>query len=500
MIDKRRWLIALAIIAIIIAICAAIIVTNRPESTKVISLQAVSDNSGGAIAGWYQDKNFSLSRISSDGIVQWSNDDFFKNIKGSHGDTKILGDGRGGAFIKWSDNYNKDVRDPAYFESIPVYIQKIGADGKNAWKQEISAGSAGSDATNEVIADGSGGIILLWNDYKTVYKALHDDYYRLQRIDPDGNNLWGDEGILIYSSPPFHPITPEEKEQGIKGSWTRAWPQCSNFRLFSDNSGGVIVIWTEEMQSRQYNLFAQRYNAAGKPAWGKEGIFIYGGQELTNYSIYNDGTDLFMLLGTGRDESSGSSKSLIMQKLSADGNLLFGERGVEIKDSIATSFGYINAISIDPQKYIFTWLEGQGGPQSYTSIQMAAINTAGETIWVKGPLVSTTEPGQMINPLAIYKDPDAIFLIWRSGRWDYPSGKIFMQRLSYDGEVLGATDRSPLFKEFSFGEITIPPDPSGGVLIIGVTGDNPIYGNSIYALKLNPSGEKIWERTINVSH
>ena len=44
----------------------------------------------------------------------------------------------------------------------------------------------------QVVSDGTGGAIICWNDFQSVFHALHDDYLYLQKIDAEGNTLWGD--------------------------------------------------------------------------------------------------------------------------------------------------------------------------------------------------------------------------------------------------------------------------------------------------------------------
>src|SRR4030042_3244215 len=72
--------------------------------------------------------------------------------------------------------------------------------------------------------DNSGGAIAFYQIW-----PMSDSYGQVyvQKISPEGDSLWGEEGILL-------------------GSGCRADDQCGSYAV-SDGSGGAIIIWMERL-------------------------------------------------------------------------------------------------------------------------------------------------------------------------------------------------------------------------------------------------------------
>ena len=224
-VNKRsRWPVSLAIIAVVVVVSIALGITLRVQPGE-IPISAVSDDSGGIIIAWKDGDKIYAQRIGPAGEPLWSNDGVLVCARPMlPGRFALIGDGLGGAIITWDDraNLSDDHESPAYWAPIPVYSQRIDADGEPLWGEGIPIGATLRRQLPQVISDGTGGAIIFWNDFQPVFRALHDDYLYLQKIGAEGSLLWGEKGILLYSSPPYRPVTPEEKEQGVPGTWTRS--------------------------------------------------------------------------------------------------------------------------------------------------------------------------------------------------------------------------------------------------------------------------------------
>ncbi|GAI95903.1 unnamed protein product, partial [marine sediment metagenome] len=184
----------------------------------------------------------------------------------------LIADGMGGAIITWKDrsHITDDRDDPAYYDPIPVYSQRISSDGELLWGENTATGITGRTGITfpGVVPDGTGGAIFAWNDYKTVSRGVHDDFLRLQKLSPDGLPLWGDDGVLITASSPRRPLTEDEIASGAKGTFTRSLPTYDGKHdIVSDGSGGVVVFWTVEDEDSNYVVYAQRVDNEGNLVW-----------------------------------------------------------------------------------------------------------------------------------------------------------------------------------------------------------------------------------------
>ena len=97
---------------------------------------------------------------------------------------------------------------------------------------------------SQILADGSGGAIIVWNDYRDYdpLSATPKVYIYAQRLDSRGAIVWNVDGVVLSTA-----------------NGTQYSPQ-----LVSDGSGGAIVVYRSGMDA---DIYAQRVSADGKVLW-----------------------------------------------------------------------------------------------------------------------------------------------------------------------------------------------------------------------------------------
>jgi len=172
-----------------VLICNATSYQRRP--------QICNDEEGGAIIIWDDERRFDYweedlyaQRINSNGVVQWEfNGVNISNARSSIGSGKLISDNNGGAIITWVDdrsgNYN-------------LYAQRVNYEGSLLWNQSgiIICDANNSKGYTRIVEDGSGGSIITWEDCRT---GSNWDIYA-QRIDPSGVVKWEENGVLMYNA------------------------------------------------------------------------------------------------------------------------------------------------------------------------------------------------------------------------------------------------------------------------------------------------------------
>jgi len=98
--------------------------------------------------------------------------------------------------------------------------------------------------------DGAGGAVVVWNYSENGNKFLH-----AQRMDAEGNKLWGDSGIKVSSVSPY-------------------WAGYSTpARISPDVSGGFFITWAAgEHIKDKTSSYIQRISGEGEILWGEDGI------------------------------------------------------------------------------------------------------------------------------------------------------------------------------------------------------------------------------------
>jgi hypothetical protein len=183
--------------------------------------QIVSDRAGGAIvvwqdsrAGWINEDIYA-QRVHSDGSTGWATDGVaLCTAPGIQELPKIASDGSGGAIAVWTDSRN----DSGDFPNDDIYSQRVYSDGTMAWATDgITLCSLSREQRHpEIVSDGMGGAIVVWDDMR----SLKTDIY-VQQMYSDGTFAWPQDGYLICGANYFQddPSITEDGTGGVIVAW-----------------------------------------------------------------------------------------------------------------------------------------------------------------------------------------------------------------------------------------------------------------------------------------
>jgi hypothetical protein len=302
------------------------------------AIQMVTDGGGGVVMAWEYGGAFRARRVDSGGDVLWE-----ETIGGAGGLTVVAG-GEGESFILWND-----------YDNQCFLVQKVSADGELLWPKEgvtVEYGETVLPPEPQMVSDGMGGAIVAWVEEKSDEPPGE---LWLQRIFSDGQDL----GSATISGPRTA-MTPNmrmlgDEPMGIIVVWegigdgielclmrnnpisSYLWPQegvsiCSGlhqsprFNAISDGKGGVVVVWIDGDR----DLYAQKLDSVGEKLWGDEGVLItHGACELSVW-VVGDSYNGFIVGWTSGFHTYYPDDSYI-QKIDAQGNVLWGEDGIKIR-------------------------------------------------------------------------------------------------------------------------------------------------------------------------
>jgi hypothetical protein len=249
-----------------------------------------SDNLGGLIAVQQIPKEGTIraQRVDSEGNLLWQTGGVQVCV-GPAEEAQLVSDGAGGAIIAYMRDIPCDDGRIGFCDS-DIYAQRIDAEGNVLWGPDGVPICAGSSVpiSPRIVTDGAGGAIISY-DFLGDYAA-----FRGQRIDADGHELWEEEAELWGGT------------------------------IVSDGSGGVISVWYDE-EGR--NARAQRLDAAGKELWGPDGLTL---GDLHPSLAVPDGRG-GVILSWFAVEFKGSKVSEVsyyVQRIDADGNVPWGDEGI----------------------------------------------------------------------------------------------------------------------------------------------------------------------------
>jgi hypothetical protein len=331
---------------------------SRSEVQMPVYFKAAGDNSGGVITAWAGgDDRLCTQRIDDSGSQKW-----YTELSTTGLDRfDIASDAGGNTFIIWKDN-------PSYSEG-DIFIQKVDTNGQVAWltgglqlTNTRNPGYVRGDFDRRIIGDGEGGAIAIWVQGTLSEDGRHiigQDLYA-QHISSEGEMLWGENGIFVAGMAHDSRIIGDAHEnttifwgdlqnvyaQRVDATGNVVWTEAginigqageSNNIMYycvaGDDAGGAVVVWNYSENGNK-SLHAQRLDAEGNKLWGDNGIKVskvspYWGGYSTPARISLDGNGGFFITWAAGEHLKDKTSSYI-QRISGDGELLWGEKGIRL--------------------------------------------------------------------------------------------------------------------------------------------------------------------------
>ncbi len=334
----------------------------------------LEDGAGGVIIAGdygYDDRTISVVKIDSAGNFSWGEDGVLivsDNIYQSNS-LGLANDGSGGAIVIWEELQTEPGPEPHRPKTTNhIYVQRINAEGSLPWGQDrVLLYTTPDEVYSEgpkLISDGSGGAIAIWMQVPEgkveggTPKALTMDLY-VQRVDASGNILWQPNGVpleISKSAEMAFPHSPAPVSDGSAGAiiawadmrkglismyaqkvgadgsmnWQPGGAEISSSspnNVISDGSGGIIVTFGyKEGESTGSRLCVQRIDAAGSSVWPGAGTPV---TEHGTHDITCDGHG-GAVIAWGSGKLMFSSEKSYVQKVNAEGKLLWGDKGIRL--------------------------------------------------------------------------------------------------------------------------------------------------------------------------
>ncbi len=317
--------------------------------------QVVDSGAGATVIAWAADTNhISVQKTGSEAACLVSLDtpglDRFV----------LSGDANGNIFLFWKDH-------PGYSEG-DFYIQKLDESGHVIWPPggikitgAADSGYAGASLDKTMISDGEGGVVATWiqSIFSTDGKLITGREVYAQRINSEGETLWGDHGKCLVTGLPgvvTVSIAGESladavicwcdrkdiyaqkldmkgnlswPEAGIRVGQTGAEGSAVYYDAASDGEGGAVITWNYTEKGKKY-LRAQHIDAGSSKLWGDQGIQVspvspYWGSYTVPAEIFPDGRGNYYITWAAGENIRDKALSYI-QKVDRNGALLWGQK------------------------------------------------------------------------------------------------------------------------------------------------------------------------------
>ncbi|MFH1736213.1 MAG: T9SS type A sorting domain-containing protein [bacterium] len=269
--------------------------------------------------------------------------------------------------------------------------------------------------------------------------------YACQRLGPDGERLWGDNGIIL--------------DVGT------LVPSYQDLAIASDGDYCYVV-------ARGDSIYAFKFTPDGNAVWGEDGIVI---QDIGyDIDIIPDG--LGGLIGACRDQVD-PMHHLFLFRLDSAGESVWADEGLDLGD-----MHFNKSLVCHPPFFYVAWDSAYNSMTDFARLMKFDLD--GTPIWDENVTVFSGTEG---STTVIMRDADETGLILTASQPN-PSDNttLVAQKYDYDGNRLWAED--VVITEDLLHQHDLYTNDRGGCLISWHAID-PIYGQRICASMVNTFGE-----------
>lgn len=415
-------------------------------------LVAVSDGAGGAILVWQRltgDASIHAQRLSPMGTVQWgASGVVICSAPGLQRKPRVIEDLQGGIVVAWEDN-----RIATHFD---IFAQRLNGSGIPQWAADgvdLCTNASNRDS-HQLVSDNAGGAIVVWRDFR--FGPLDTDIFA-QRISGTGIVQWAPAGSVVCG-------VLENQEA----------PQ-----IVSDQAGGAIAAWADRRIGNQFDIFAQRVNAASTPQWEANGVAVVldpMGVDDQAVAIAQDGSGGAVFSWERELDPFLPETNIFAQRMSPAGGRMWGQAGQAVCTAPGNQFASV--VVFDGRTgFVVGWLDEREVPGRQT-VFAQKLRLSGVALWPDGGMSVGIEPcvkTGLVGVVATSPDapsPAPMMFAWsgdRNGDLD-----VFAQRLETAHGYYGHPE--PKIRSVA----DVENDQGGVVAVNWAAGCQDIPGNVAY--------------------
>ena len=330
--------------------------STDPNNNLVIATgwdpHIVSDSAGGCYVTYnyesFYPQKLAVERLDMFGYKPWGTKKQILGELPEQWQAEIIEDGEGGVIISYEDN-----QDNGTDFTTRVRVQRVDSNGNFLWGQTGTRVNVteSNHGAQELVSDGEGGCVIVWQNI--------DASYWMNRINRFGQREWGDTGNAIGSGNSKWIIRASDGNYYVQTGLTvhRIGSEGQLLNQYSvtlgypvpDPEGGIVLsgrVWNGIIPM----LVAQRKDTLGNNHWQEPYVEIADSLHInTMLSIIQYGGYYFL---GWMGKKNGNNEILQIQGLRNDGTLLFNKGSISLSSNTGTTT-YIPIIPSDSGSCIF---------------------------------------------------------------------------------------------------------------------------------------------------
>ncbi len=416
--------------------------------------EVAADLGGGAFVVWEDVRTnvrgIYAQRINGSGVIQWAvNGIPFGDYNGSIYNFTATSDGSGGMFLLYAIQYSAQSA---------VCIKRIQSNGSLMLTQilETFYGYTNYDINLSQRLDDS--VIATWNNNYT------DASIKAQRVSLTGSLVWGSPIVVRQGS---SSVTPYSAPQ--------------NHRIVSAGNN-VIIAWKDGFTQK---IYTQKLDLSGNLLWNPDGLQICTADgEQTNFRITSDNSGSVNIIWVdGRAETS-NIYQLYSQYINSSGILIWPADGVYVTTIQRPYSNPLPRFSGD--KFYLLWDDARPG---CAGLFCQVLNQAGMPLLTPGGNLLNQGIETYSRPDIVVPRQNGVAVVWEDSRFNLSGNRIYIQYVNADGSAAFETNGKPVTLSTVDGQYypAAATAPDGSVVVIWKEGDESIKGQ-----KFDSIGNRLW--------
>ena len=416
-----------------------------------------------------------LQRVNGDGTVAFGTNGLgisaLNNLSSQRLSPLLVTDGGTGVIAVWVEQSTG---------SPILRAQRYDRDGVAMWTVngvEISTSIVDQDGNHNAVADGEGGVVVVWQDETS---GVHT---RAQRVTSAGAVQWGASGVQVSTLR------------------TGAVLVKLNPRVVLAAEDSFIVFYEDGEGSTNYDIYAQRLDGAGARQWATAGVQVFGNTDPQRYSVAcADGLGGAYVAWVGFERAADQA-SVYLHRIDEDGLAVagwpaLGAARVTVSDAADRDTDWpVEIVSDGANGCIVAWRETRAAvkgvyAQRYDAATAAALYLAG------GQLVFFTYDYELTGFLRVARSSDGHTLIAVIAddtpvvqKMDLASGAAMWTTADYGGVAMGTKN---LTTGIARSRLEMCADTVGGAVVVWCEDRGGAAGTDLYGNRISQAGSLQW--------
>ena len=372
---------------------------------------------------------------------------------------KVATTSDGGCYVSWEDHGSGNY---------DVYLQRLNGAGQIQWAENgllISHHPQESWITDyDLTADMEDHAIVVFNDIRD---GTDRDIFAY-RISPQGDFMWGPDGLTISDNDGFEPDP----------------------RVVVTSDGNIVIGWPEDNMAHLRKLTPE-----GNDLWDPSTItltFDYSVSSTRLAAAEDDGVILEIQVPTG--PNFWDPCYLYMHKFDASGNDMWGPDGVDVMTTSGIAPYMRSDISGDGSGGAYSFWYDTRNMIHHAYVQH--VDSDGNALWTPNGVQLSTTAGemQMYPVLAQIPSTEDVIVFYRTTDENQTIAGIAGQKLNSAGERQwgnGGTIYVPASSVDRFNVVACPQE--GGAIVIYKELPEGVVNSIVQAIRVDESGTPVWE-------